>query len=293
MRRLVAVAAAAAVLLSGCTGGEATTAGNIADIVVNNGEDGAPVFTIDAGLEFNATETIVAWNGEGPVIEDGQQLLLDMYAQSLETGEVLTNTYIEFNGEPGLPEPFLMAPELLGQELYEALDGLRIGARVLHVSATTDGYEDLGPIALVVDVLPARALGTAQGARDDLPLVTTEQDGTPLVTLRADQEEPIELVSFATRVGDGDQVHAGSWVLVNYVGITFANGQLWESNWGAEQAPLKTQIGVGEVIQGWDEGLLDYPVGSQVLLMVPAAKAWGEESMVFVVDILAVWEEAE
>ncbi len=52
-------------------------------------------------------------------------------------------------------------------------------------------------------------------------------------------------------------------------------------------------IGIGEVIEGWEQGLLEQSVGSQVLLVVPPDLAYGAttnplagETLVYVVDIL-------
>ena len=57
-------------------------------------------------------------------------------------------------------------------------------------------------------------------------------------------------------------------------------------------------IGAGQVIPGWDEGLVGQTVGSRVLLVIPPDKGYGStgssdgsitgtDTLVFVVDILA------
>ena len=57
-------------------------------------------------------------------------------------------------------------------------------------------------------------------------------------------------------------------------------------------------IGAGQVIKGWDTGLVGQTVGSRVLLVVPPADGYGSagsaqagingtDTLVFVVDILA------
>ena len=63
--------------------------------------------------------------------------------------------------------------------------------------------------------------------------------------------------------------------------------------------PLSFPIGVGMVISGWDQGLVGQRVGSRVLLSippefgygsrgVPQAGIGGEDTLVFVVDIIDV-----
>ena len=62
-------------------------------------------------------------------------------------------------------------------------------------------------------------------------------------------------------------------------------------------APLDTVIGKRQVIAGWDEGLVGQTVGSQILLVVPPDKGYGNagtsdgkvkatDTLVFVIDIL-------
>ena len=82
---------------------------------------------------------------------------------------------------------------------------------------------------------------------------------------------------------------------------------LVDSVTGVGGAPLEFPLGVGMVIQGWDEGLVGQKVGSRVLLVIPAEQAYGEapedtegatappahelagETLVFVVDILGAY----
>ena len=52
-------------------------------------------------------------------------------------------------------------------------------------------------------------------------------------------------------------------------------------------------VGVGQVIEGWDQGLVEQSVGSQIMLVVPPALGYGgsstplaDETLVYVVDIL-------
>ena len=61
------------------------------------------------------------------------------------------------------------------------------------------------------------------------------------------------------------------------------------------QPPASFAIGVGQVIPGWDQGLVGVPVGSRVQLDIPAELAYGADGpaqgkpagpLRFVVDIL-------
>jgi peptidylprolyl isomerase len=81
---------------------------------------------------------------------------------------------------------------------------------------------------------------------------------------------------------------------VNYVGVTYADGKEFDSSWSRSQA-FSFQAGAGNVIQGWDQGLVGVKVGSRVQLDIPADLAYGEKpsggqpagALRFIVDVLS------
>ena len=93
--------------------------------------------------------------------------------------------------------------------------------------------------------------------------------------------------------GTGPAVKAGQQLTVNYVGVTYGDGKEFDSSWTSGQ-PVTFPIGTGNLIKGWDEGLIGVPVGSRVQLDIPADMAYGEEptggqpagDLRFVVDVL-------
>ena len=95
-------------------------------------------------------------------------------------------------------------------------------------------------------------------------------------------------------MGTGGVVADGAAVTATYTGW-LTNGTQFDSNVGSTPIPFK--VGVGQVIRGWDEGLVGQTVGSQVLLVVPPDQGYGAagnsqigvtgtDTLVFVVDIL-------
>ncbi len=290
MRRMSAVVMGAVLAVSACTSEpeDAVTIGSIDDIVVGVDEVGAPTLEYVPGNMYIAVETRTEWDGTGDFLNDGDPVLLNLYAISLKTGAVISSTWHPQTDESAMPSPYLVAPEVLGQELYDVLIGKRVGIRVVHVSPPADDFQAEGAIAFVVDVLPSRAVGLATEARDDLPIVTAGPLGEPTITLRP-LDAPADLVIATLIQGDGEQIRAGSYVMVNYVGVYYYNGNIFDSSWPVERAPFETRIGVSAVIQGWDIGLIDHAAGSQVLLIIPPELAYGEDTLVFVIDILAVW----
>ncbi|GIE97293.1 FKBP-type peptidyl-prolyl cis-trans isomerase [Paractinoplanes rishiriensis] len=88
--------------------------------------------------------------------------------------------------------------------------------------------------------------------------------------------------------GTGPEVKQGQTVTANYKLISYKTGELMDSSWGRGE-PFSTQIGVGAVIKGWDQGIVGQKVGSRIQLDVPQDLAYGPErgDLRFVVDILA------
>ncbi len=93
--------------------------------------------------------------------------------------------------------------------------------------------------------------------------------------------------------GAGPAVRAGQQLTANYVGVTYRDGKEFDSSWTSGQ-PVTFPIGTGNLIKGWDEGLIGVPVGSRVQLDIPADMAYGEKptggqpagDLRFVVDVL-------
>ncbi len=94
--------------------------------------------------------------------------------------------------------------------------------------------------------------------------------------------------------GTGPAVQSGQTIDVNYVGVTYADGKEFDSSWSRSEA-FSFPIGAGNVIAGWDQGLIGVKVGSRVQLDIPPALAYGENptggqpagALRFIVDVLS------
>lgn len=74
-------------------------------------------------------------------------------------------------------------------------------------------------------------------------------------------------------VGDGALAKAGDKVQVHYTG-TLENGKKFDSS-RDRGIPFAFQVGVGQVIKGWDEGIAGMKVGGQRKLVIPANLGYG------------------
>ncbi len=113
--------------------------------------------------------------------------------------------------------------------------------------------------------------------------------------------QPSELIVQDVIVGNGAQAKSGDQVSVQYVGVLFNGGKQFDTSWKSETeagAPFEFQLGSGNVIQGWDEGVVGMKVGGRRRLLIPADLAYGaagsppkipaDAALVFDVDLKKV-----
>lgn len=111
-------------------------------------------------------------------------------------------------------------------------------------------------------------------------------------------EPPADLEIKDIIEGDGAVAKAGDSVSVHYVGVAFSTGEEFDSSWN-RGTPLQFQLGAGQVIKGWDEGVQGMKVGGRRQLIIPSHLAYGErgagggsiapgEALIFVCDLVAV-----
>lgn len=90
---------------------------------------------------------------------------------------------------------------------------------------------------------------------------------------------PTTLRVIDTTVGTGATAVAGSKLTVNYTGYLFdglvlnLRGQKFDSSVG--KTPFTFTLGAGQVIPGWDQGLIGMKVGGQRMLIIPADLGYG------------------
>jgi peptidylprolyl isomerase len=260
----------------------------------------------DGDLPFGVASTEVQQvsEGEGEEVAEGEQVTVRYLAVNGTTGEELLSTFpTEDTVVMDLSNPSLL-PAFL-----ESLPGQQPGAELIMAMPPSEGFGEagnanlgIGPtdtVLFYVEVVEAveplsQAEGTEVEPEEGLP--TVEADGTSpaTITIPEGEEPPTELVVQPLIEGEREEVTAGQTVTVHYTGVKWSDGEQFDSSLESGQ-PFSTVIGAGQVIPGWDEGLVGQTVGSRVLLVIPPDLAYGEdpsanlggETLVFVVDILA------
>jgi peptidylprolyl isomerase len=108
-------------------------------------------------------------------------------------------------------------------------------------------------------------------------------------------DPPPELVIRDVVRGKGPKAKAGDQVAMQYVGLSWSNGQQFDASWDRGAEPFPLQLGAGMVIPGWDQGLVGLRKGGRRLLVIPPEMGYGaqgtpdgsiapNETLVFVVD---------
>lgn len=115
---------------------------------------------------------------------------------------------------------------------------------------------------------------------DAVPPATKPKDNTATVKSTSDSDIPKvvdHLIKKDIKVGTGAEAKSGDTVTVNYKG-TLTNGSQFDSSYDRGQ-PFTFQLGAGNVIQGWDEGVPGMKVGGKRKLIIPSDLGYGEQGM--------------
>jgi len=261
--------------LSACTRDDGETS-PVEQVTVGGDFGALPQVTFPTPLEVTETETSTVIEGEGPTLAEGDVALLSYLAVDASTGEVIEDNF------GSQPQTMRVTQEDAGP-LYESLLEATEGSRLLRVELGTAERPD--PVVIVYDVMHTRAWGQPVDPPADAPEVAVAASGEPTVTI-PDDDPPTSLEIVPLRRGDGAQVRSGMAVTVRYLAVSWSDGEVVDSTWSAGQGP--TTIAFTGLIEGWQNGLVDARVGSQVMLVVPPEQAFGEDTLVYVIDVLAV-----
>lgn len=302
-------------VISGCSsssgGKKASTStsssGSLSDITVTGDAGKAPTLKLaKTPFSVTTTQTKVITPGTGPTIVKGQRVRVDYLLVNGRTDKAADSTFgktsVVFNADPTQLLPGL-ADGLINQ---------KVGSRMLVAVPPKDAFGTTGntqlgvqatdTIVFVLDLKSAttpisKPAGTAVPAKKGLPTVKTDASGVPTITVPS-SAAPTKLVVDPLIEGKGAEIKSGQTITVNYVGAIWPGGKVFDSSYSRGMTS-DTVIGQGEVIKGWDQGLVGQKVGSRVMLVIPpddgygtsgntSAGIKGSDTLVFVVDILDV-----
>ena len=304
LRRLVSSGIALLVVLgvvfAGCSSGDGdtstTTSADVGttsldDVTVAGAFGEKPTIEFTPAFAAEKDTSRVISTGDGAAVEDGQRVTVDFIGINGSDASELDSTF------GATPQVFGMGSEALLPIITEALVGQTVGSRVL---VATDASATAGAwVLMVIDIkdavtIPTSASGTPVTPPSDLPAVTVEND-VPTVA-NPEGDPPTELVVQPLIQGSGPVVTSGQTLTLQYVGLIWGSGEVFDTSW--DSGPVDFAIGSGQVIAGFDNGLVGQNVGSRVMLVIPPDQGYGAEgnsqagisgtdTLIFVVDILA------
>jgi FKBP-type peptidyl-prolyl cis-trans isomerase len=305
---LIATAGLVAVALTGCATApspEASPGDSSAAVTVTGTFGEKPEVSFPTPLEPTETQCTEIVEGSGPLLEEGQLALTGLAAFNGTTGDEIQVT--GFGDEDGVPLVVNASATMPG--IAKGLGCAREGSRVAVVVPEKDGFGPNGnpasgvqpgdSIVFVLDVqraFPARADGAAQLTRDGFPAVVLAPDGRPGITVPK-QDPPKSLQQETLLAGSGEVVEDGDTVVVNYTGVLWNEGTVFDSSW-ENGAPTTFTVGTdAQVIPGFSKAIVGQKVGSQVGVIIPPSEGYGDQenqtvpansTLFFVVDILGV-----
>ncbi len=224
--------------LAGCTGtsdGDASASadalcaaaapsGDASDAVTVDGEAGQiSTATFDAGLTIEELERTVVSDGDGEALQEGDLVEYALSAFSADTAEKVGDIgYVD-----GEVLPTTIAAE---SNLGQIMGCANVGSRLV---VTFPASESAGAEVYIVDVLgvtPTAAWGEEETPADGLPRSSSARAACPRWRSPTPRP-PAEVELGVLKRGDGEVVESGDNVLVQYHGVKWSDGEVFDSSW--------------------------------------------------------------
>jgi len=161
----------------------------------------------------------------------------------------------------------------------------------LFAVACGDDDEQEAPAAAQATATPTPA--PAAAGEVDVASIGKDLATKPEVA-KPEGEPPAELQMNDIVKGKGRAAAPGDTVSVQYVGNSWSTGVQFDASWDRGE-PFEFPLGGGQVIPGWDQGIVGMKRGGRRLLVIPPDLAYGtqspspeiaaNETLIFVVDL--------
>ncbi|WP_309070423.1 FKBP-type peptidyl-prolyl cis-trans isomerase [Arthrobacter sp.] len=289
MRKVLAFLLPAMLFLTGC-GGASTpadfedagkTAGAAETLesieVTDAGPDAAPEVEFDAPLDITEQGARTVTEGDGAVIEVGQNVKVHVLSLNPEDGSRIQDSY-----EAGAPQTLPLDEELqeVYPSLYEVMLGSTVGSQIAFAIPAVEEQPQSQKVLLVLQVIsaenPPKKLSSEEVAEleeaGQLPTVTLDGEGVPSIEF-PENEAPADLVVKVIEEGTGEEITEADTIAANYTGWSW-QGEQFDSSFERGEP---SEFPLSGVIPGWTQGLSGLKAGSKVLLVIPSEMAYGDQ----------------
>ena len=164
-------------------------------------------------------------------------------------------------------------------------------------SSSSPSTSAKSPASPTTTALPTQSKGKECTADD---ITTTGKFGEkPTITIPDSCDPPKKLITKDLSVGTGPAAKTGDVLGMNYLLVTWSDKKVLDNSFDRGQL-FDLNLGAGEVIKGWDQGLVGIKEGSRRLLIIPPDLAYGQggrgilpnETLVFVTDAVKLTPKA-
>ncbi len=296
--------ASASATSKGCVAPKPGAVSSSVDVV--GAEDAEPTVTFDKPLKATSTQRSYVTKGTGPEARKGSTVDVALVAYNGTSGARLTS-----NGYAGSSViPITVGDTSMIPGLTEAVECAPVGSRLVTTASAKDAWGGADPSAVgglkstdtvvfvvdVLDAVPSKADGAPQSAQHGFPAVRLASDGTPAVTIPKGAKPPAQTRIEVLKKGAGEAVAASDTVMLQYQGVLWRTGKVFDQSWG--KAPITNSV--TGFVPGFTKALEGQTVGSQVLVVIPPADGYGSagqpqagikgtDTLVFVIDILKAY----
>ena len=151
-----------------------------------------------------------------------------------------------------------------GQGIVDAVaQGDEMSIEIIRIGADADAYNAV------------EAFRTFEGSRSKREEEEKKKQQETLDSVAAGYDETTSGLRYQIlQNGEGKQATKGANVSVHYKG-QLLDGTVFDSSYKRKQ-PIDFPVGVGQVIAGWDEGILLLKVGDKARFVIPSNLAYGE-----------------
>ncbi len=151
-------------------------------------------------------------------------------------------------------------------------------------------------VIVVVVIVAGGDSDDSGGGSANCPEVSKDTETKPTIGA-CTGTPPTALESIDVVEGDGAVAKAGDNLSMQYVGTIYETGEEFDASWDRGE-PFEFELGAGNVIEGWDQGIEGMKVGGRRELIIPPDLGYGaagqpptipaNATLVFVVDLLDV-----